>query len=89
MRYQLFYTEKSLDDISRLPKKIGIRIFDKLAWYRDNDPLHFAKKLTNFENGMYRWRVGDYRIVFDIDEKGSICILMILAVKHRKDVYDA
>jgi mRNA interferase RelE/StbE len=47
------------------------------------DPLRHAIKLTASEIGEYRFRVGDYRIVFDLEHDS----LLILAVGHRKDIY--
>jgi mRNA interferase RelE/StbE len=54
----------------------------KLAQY-GHDPLRYATKLTDPKIGQYRFRIGDYRIVFDLREDE----LMILAVAHRKDIY--
>lgn len=88
MQYEVSYTKKALDDLLNLPKKIAKRILDKIAWYRDRNPLNGAKRLTNRDFGTYRWRVGDYRILFDIDTKGEIHILMILTIKHRRHVYE-
>ncbi|MBI4478399.1 MAG: type II toxin-antitoxin system RelE/ParE family toxin [Acidobacteria bacterium] len=45
--------------------------------------VRYAVKLTNPAIGQYRFRVGDYRIVFDLSES----TLVIVAVGHRKDIY--
>ncbi|MDP2692395.1 MAG: type II toxin-antitoxin system RelE/ParE family toxin [bacterium] len=88
MKYKLEMTKKAKDDFFILERKIQIRIAEKLRFYISLDnPLINAKKLVNTSVGMYRFRVGDYRIIFDIDNKGNIIVLLILRIKHRKDVY--
>ena len=87
--YKLKYTSAAHKDLLNIDPKIIKRIFDKLDWYvvQDN-PLRFAKRLTASPYGEYRFRVGDYRILFDVDSLGVITILVILRVKHRREAYD-
>jgi mRNA-degrading endonuclease RelE of RelBE toxin-antitoxin system len=37
--------------------------------------------------GEYRFRIGDYRVLFDVDGSGKIYVLMVLSVKHRREAY--
>ncbi|MBI4035711.1 type II toxin-antitoxin system RelE/ParE family toxin [Candidatus Daviesbacteria bacterium] len=48
------------------------------------NPLIFAEVLTNSKIGKYRFRIGVYRVVFDLEVEN---IIMILDVDHRKDIY--
>jgi len=43
--------------------------------------------LRGLGDGRFRFRIGDYRAIFAIDKSGKIQILMILNVKHRKEIY--
>lgn len=88
MDYKVLYTNSARRDLSELPKQLAGRIIKKIDYFRQQkNPILFAKRLTNFAYGMYRFRVGDYRIIFDLAKKGQITILLILNVKHRKEVY--
>ena len=88
MKYKLFLTKKGRDDLFAIEKIDQKRIADKLRFYLSNDnPLTHAKKLKNSRLGTYRFRIGDYRAIFDIDKKVNITILLILKIKHRKDAY--
>jgi mRNA interferase RelE/StbE len=88
MKYKLLLTKKGKDDLSSIKKEDQKRIAKKLRFYLSNDnPLIHAKKLKNSRLGTYRFRIGDYRAIFDIDKKGNITILIILRIKHRKDAY--
>ena len=72
---------KAIKDAKRIPKNILARIFEKidiLSVCLSGD----VKKLTNF-TPEYRLRVGEYRILFEV-ENSKIIVYRIL---HRKDVY--
>ena len=87
--FKVFYTNKADQDLSRLNNGLRQRILNKIDFFiRQENPLSFAKKLKDFELGDYRFRVGDYRVIFDVDNNGNIKILIILRIKHRKDVYE-
>ena len=88
MKYKLFYTLKAKKDLTHLDKKIANRILNKLDSFIESDnPLSYAKKLVDNKQEAYRFRIGDYRVIFDIDNSGKIIILLILRVKHRKEIY--
>lgn len=82
MAYTLLYTKSAVEDIHKLDTVIKKRIKKKLEEYAIN-PLLYAKKLVNSLLGSYRWRVGNYRIVFDIDEVN----IVILRIRHRREIY--
>ena len=79
---ELAFTSGAWRSWQKLPLKIQTRLKSKLLLYV-RDPLRYAVKLTDSKIGEYRFRVGDYRIVFDLSD-GRI---LILAVGHRKDIY--
>jgi mRNA interferase RelE/StbE len=43
-----------------------------------------VKKLVGMEN-LYRLRVGDYRVVYTLDD--TILLILVVKIAHRKDVY--
>lgn len=86
---EVIYTHTARFDLKQLPPNIAHRIIKKVYFFsQQSKPLAFAKPLHNFGLGQYRFRIGDYRVVFDVDKAGVVSILMILRIKHRKDVYD-
>lgn len=52
----------------------------------DEDPKRFGKALTGDKLGLWRYRVGDYRIVCQIEE--SKLTVLVLRTAHRREVYD-
>lgn len=68
MSYRLLYTQRAVRDIRKLNRQAKQRIKAALEKYQEN-PLQFAEKLTDSQLGTYRFRIGDYRVIFDLDEK--------------------
>lgn len=70
-------------DLERLHDKIFNKIKNEIISLADNPRPYGALKLTN-EDG-YRMRIGDYRVLYRIDEK--IKEIFIYRVKHRREAY--
>ncbi|MBN1859995.1 MAG: type II toxin-antitoxin system RelE/ParE family toxin [Candidatus Thermoplasmatota archaeon] len=80
--YSVIYDYVALQDLGKLEKKFRKRIFEKIHSTKEN-PFHYFEKLT--ARGEYKLRVGDYRVIVDIDEKTKR--IFVLFVDHRKNVY--
>jgi len=82
MAYTLLYAKTAAKNIQKLDSVAKKRIKKRLEEFT-KDPLVHAKKLTDPRIGTYRWRIGNYRVVFDINDQN----IVILRVGHRKDIY--
>ena len=70
--------------LRKLPAPIQRQIIMKLEWYLATpDPLHFAEPLVGREGRAYRFRVTDYRVIFEV-MKGKI---LITDVGRRDRIY--
>ena len=74
--------EKAIKDLGKIHKSDAKKIFSKIETLEKFPHVPNLKKLTNFEPP-YRLRVGNYRILFDIEND----TLTIYRVKHRKESY--
>ena len=82
--YSYEFTPQALKDLKKLPKNIQRTIIKKIDFFTaSKKPLSFAHHLINFDIGQYRFRIGDYRVVFDLEDE----TLVILAVGNRKEIY--
>ncbi len=78
------FTKTSLRHFKKLPKDIQVRIIKKLDFFCGQENLlDFAEPLTRSDLGQYRFRIGDYRIAFDLENE----ILVIHDVDNRKNIY--
>jgi mRNA interferase RelE/StbE len=82
LKYRLVYTQRALKDIKNLDPQVRQRI-GQLLKRLENDPLKFARKLTDPKIGSYRFRVGEYRAVFDVEGEEVV----VLRIGHRRDIY--
>ena len=88
MKYEILYTKKALSDLQELNIVDSRRIVSKLRYFLEqSDPIKHSKPLKGVYKGLFRFRIGDYRAVFNKDAKGNLTILTIIRVQHRKDVY--
>lgn len=82
MRYA--FTPHALKDLKKLSPEVKKRIVRKLEFFiASSNPLTFIEHLTNYEVGSYRFRIGDYRVIFDLEGD----ILVVLKVGHRREIY--
>ena len=82
MIYDLVYTRRAVRDIEELDPKIKKRLGKVLLRYKE-EPMRYAEELTDSKLGTYRFRIGDYRIIFDIEGNE----IVILRIGHRKEIY--
>ena len=88
MKYKVEYTAQAVKQLKKLDKHTAALIYgwiDKNLVDCENPRLH-GKGLTANKSGQWRYRIGDYRLIAEIqDEKITI---LILNIGHRKEIYD-
>lgn len=88
MKYTVEYTRRAVKDLQKLDKHTRALIW---GWIEKNlinceNPRLHGKGLTANRSGQWRYRVGDYRILADIqDEK---IVILVLEVGHRREIYE-
>ncbi len=88
MRSELQWAVEAQRDLAKIDRTVADRIIRKVVWFSEQtNPLRHADSLTGVYNGIFRFRVGKYRVLFEKDERGNLSILFILRVKHRREVY--
>lgn len=83
MRFRVELVPRARRDLAALPPAIGRRVLDKLE-EASVDPGRFFLRLRG--EGTYRLRVGDLRVLADIDL--SRRMIHVYRIGHRKNVYD-
>ena len=80
--YKIVFTRRALKDLENIDKEVQNRIAMKLKEYAE-EPLKYARKLTSPKIGTYRFRIRDYRVIFDINYEN----IVILRIGHRRSIY--
>jgi mRNA interferase RelE/StbE len=83
MNYTVFIERYALKQILKLDKNVIPLIKKEIAKLAINPRPHGYKKLKGEE--AYRIRVGDYRIIYEIED--ARIIVTVVSVGHRKDIY--
>lgn len=82
--YNLIFRPRAEKELKKLPRNIQIHVLKKLRYFLStSDPLGFATYLKDSTLGTCRFRIGDYRVIFDIEDTQII----ILAIGHRREIY--
>jgi mRNA interferase RelE/StbE len=81
MKYDIQFKPKAIRDIEGLPSRIRARILARIE-KMSNDLKGEVKRLTHF-SPEYRLRIGDYRVLFEIEEETVI----IYRIRHRREAY--
>jgi len=82
MSYDIIFTDTSRRQFRKLEKDVQERIINALERIRIR-PESYVKKLVGDPG--YRLRVGDYRVIFDIQK--SELIILVIKIGHRKNIY--
>lgn len=73
-------------EMRKLDRQVAKRITAKLREISQlDDPRSTGKGLTGNLAGLWRYRVGDYRIVCDIED--GVLVILVVDVAHRSRVY--
>lgn len=86
MKYRIELTPEATTDLANLDRFIARRIKSKLEFFqKQENPLWFAKRLQGAP--LYRFRVGNYRVIFEVNNQGIIIVLLVLFIRHRREAY--
>ena len=87
MIYHVEFTKYALRELKKLDKATASLI---IGWIRKNlegceNPRIHGKGLTSDKSGQWRYRVGDYRIIAQIQDE--IVTILVVNIGHRREIY--
>ena len=85
--FHVEFTKNALKQLKKLDKPTAALI---IGWIKKNlegcdNPRVHGKGLTADRSGQWRYRVGDYRLITEIDD--DRIIILIVNIGHRRDIY--
>ncbi len=82
--YKLIIQKSARKELDNIPDPFFLKIDEAILSLRENPyPFPQSKKLKG--NDKHRLRIGDFRVVYTVDEKQKV--ITIYRLRHRKDVY--
>jgi mRNA interferase RelE/StbE len=85
LKYQVIFTKNAAKEVKQLNRTDIPRIIEKAESLGDNPRPEGSKKLVGSKQDIWRIRVGNYRIIYLIEEE--VKIVKVTKIAHRKDVY--
>lgn len=86
MTYHLEFSAKAARQLKGLPKQVQAALKPRLDALMENPHSLGVIKLSEAEyEALYRLRVGNYRIFFEIQEESQT--ILVVKVGHRREVY--
>jgi mRNA interferase RelE/StbE len=82
MAFKVILTKRARKDLESLDRFTQRRIVKKLQFFAQ-DPVHHAEKLVDPSLGFFRFRIGSYRIIFDLDKDR----IVVYRIGHRREIY--
>jgi len=83
--YDLRVLNEAARDLEQLDKSVGRRVAKRLRWLSENLDNITPEALTGSLAGLYKFRIGDYRVFYEVlrDER----IIVVHLIGHRRDIY--
>jgi len=85
LAYKAIWHEETLKDLKKLNRTTAKKIVAKVKNYLTQDPVKLGTPLKGNLKGFYRYRIGEYRVIYVIDQAEKKII--ILNANHRKKIY--
>ena len=84
MKFELLIENRAEKDLEKLDPSIFKLIAIQIKNLSENPYPHNSKKIMGSKND-WRIRIGDYRVLYEIDNKNRV--IKIMRVKHRREAY--
>ncbi len=86
MAWRIDFTKAADKALRKLDRLTAGRVLGELEEIANlDDPRSRGKALTGNLAGLWRYRVGDYRVVCDIED--GVLVILVVDVAHRREVY--
>jgi len=83
--YNAIWHEDALNDLQKLDRQDAKRIVEKVKTFLLQNPTKLGVPLKGSLKGFYRYRIGNYRIIYAIDFQERE--ILVLFINHRKNIY--
>lgn len=84
-KYTVKILPHALHDLQSLPRDVRGRVRERIDALSENPRPHGVKRLQGGDKGYLRIRIGDYRVIYRIED--DRLIVLVVAVGHRREIY--
>ncbi|MBK5283114.1 MAG: type II toxin-antitoxin system RelE/ParE family toxin [Nitrospiraceae bacterium] len=83
--YRVRLLDAAAEELGKLDKSVARRIVERVNWLAENLKSVQLKTLTEEFEGLFKLRVGDYRVVYELIRNEQMII--VHAIGHRREIY--
>ena len=83
--FDIGYSKQAIKFLKSADKNLSTRILKKIEQLKENPVQHDSKIVEGYAESIYRVRVGDYRILYEVDYKGKL--IGIVKIEKRSKIY--
>lgn len=83
--YRIRILDAAADEMSRLDTPVSRRVIERINWLAANLDTIRLEGLTGDLAGLYKLRVGDYRVIYQVLHEEQVVV--IHALGHRREIY--
>jgi mRNA interferase RelE/StbE len=84
--YTIQFLPSAAKELKAFPRKEIVKIDEELLALAKNPHQHTSVTALQGFKGLFRLRVGDYRVVFKIENRQLL--ILVVKIGHRREVYD-
>ena len=81
--YKVIFTKSVKKDFKKIPKLEISKILNEIAYLAKNPRSSKTKRLKGEK--LYRLRVGNYRVIYDIQD--NLMLIFVVKLGHRSNIY--
>ena len=79
------FTPSAERDLKNLQQSIAERMMKKILWHAKHYVEEIPQPLNGRFKGFYKWRIGDWRVLYSINEKDNLIVVEMIG--HRREIY--
>lgn len=83
--FEIKYSRQAVKFLKSLDKKLVLRIFLKIEKLKEEPIPHDSKTVEGYSEKLFRARVGDYRILYEVDYKNNL--IGVVKIEKRARAY--
>lgn len=81
--FDIKYSKQAVKFLKSLDKKLVLRILRKIDKLKDEPIGHDSKTVEGYSEKLFRVRVGDYRILYEVDYKNNLIGIVKIEKRAR------
>lgn len=85
--HPVLITKEAKADLAKLDRAVATRVVQRIRWLTENLDNTTLLPLHGNWQGYYKFRIGDYRVIYRLEPQEPTAQIVVEYVRHRREVY--